>query len=283
MNGFVLIGAAIFLLFTLSAWLTVTAVAQSVAAYRASFTSQAKFSLESLFLFVDTKVILRITIVVAVLFGIIVGITLEQPVLAIVVASLLLALPNVSLRYLKSRRQDKFLLQLPDALQMLAGSMKAGATLQMAMETAVQELRPPVTQEFDLLLRELRVGVTLDDALQNMALRMPSQDMILVVTAMRVAREVGGNLAEILERLADTLRQKAIMEGKIKALTAQGKLQGIVVGLLPIGLGFVLFQMEPESMQPLLHTKMGWMVIGVIAVLEFLGIMMIRKIVTIDI
>jgi tight adherence protein B len=161
--------------------------------------------------------------------------------------------------------------------------MRAGASLTVAMESMVKEQRPPLSQEFDLLLREQRVGVDFDTALKNMEKRLPIQDFIMVVSGMRISREVGGNLADILETLADTLRMKHQMEGKIKALTAQGKMQGLVMTSLPLFLMFILTHMEPEAMAPLYNTYVGWATLAVIAVMEVVGYMAIQKIVSIDV
>ena len=119
--------------------------------------------------------------------------------------------------------------------------------------------------------------------LENLGERVKSEDLALVLTAARIGRDVGGNIAEIFDRLSSTLRQKQSTEGKIEALTSQGKLQGWVVGMLPVGMIIVLYQMEPVAMKPLLTSLFGWMVLAVIVVLELLGIFMIRKIVAIDI
>ena len=105
----------------------------------------------------------------------------------------------------------------------------------------------------------------------------------MFVTAVRIARELGGNLSESLERLADTLRRKLAMEDKILALTSQGKIQGWIVGLLPIFLAGVLYLMEPEAMTPLFTTTIGYVVLGAVAVLEFIGFIVIRKIVSIEV
>jgi tight adherence protein B len=105
----------------------------------------------------------------------------------------------------------------------------------------------------------------------------------MVVAGMRISREVGGNLADILETLADTLRRKHTMEGKIKALTAQGKMQGIIMTALPLFLMLILTYMEPEAMQPLYHTMMGWAVLAIVAVMEVIGYVAINKITTIDV
>jgi tight adherence protein B len=125
--------------------------------------------------------------------------------------------------------------------------------------------------------------MALEEALDTMARRLKLEEVDLVVTALTIARDIGGNLAETLDRLAGTLRTKAMIEGKIRSLTSQGKLQGMVVGALPVGMAFVLSAMEPEAMQPLFHTWWGWAVVAVIGVLELVGFLMIRKIVNIDV
>lgn len=204
-------------------------------------------------------------------------------VLVVGAAIFIIIFPRLYVRWLKKRRFDQFEKQLPDALLMVSGAMRAGASLTVAMESMVKEQKPPLSQEFDLLLREQRVGVDFDTALKNMEKRLPVQDFIMVVSGMRISREVGGNLADILETLADTLRMKHQMEGKIKALTAQGKMQGLVMTSLPLFLMFILTHMEPEAMAPLYDTLVGWATLSVIAVMEVIGYVAIQKIVSIDV
>ncbi len=204
-------------------------------------------------------------------------------VLVVGAAIFIIIFPRLYVRWLKKRRFDQFEKQLPDALLMVSGAMRAGASLTVAMESMVKEQKPPLSQEFDLLLREQRVGVDFDTALKNMEKRLPIQDFIMVVSGMRISREVGGNLADILETLADTLRMKHQMEGKIKALTAQGKMQGLVMTSLPLFLMFILTHMEPEAMAPLYDTLVGWATLSVIAVMEVIGYVAIQKIVSIDV
>jgi len=133
------------------------------------------------------------------------------------------------------------------------------------------------------MLREQRLGVTLEHSLANLGRRVPTQTTTLVVSAMRIASETGGGLAETLERTAHTIRSRLQMEGKIRALTSQGKLQAWVVGMLPMLLMLVLNNMEPEAMSLLWHTRMGWATLTVIAIFEFMGIYVIRKIIAIDV
>ena len=166
---------------------------------------------------------------------------------------------------------------------MISGAMRAGASLNIALEGLVKEQPAPISQEFELFLKEQRVGAEFEDSLTKMEKRIPIQDFGMLVTALKINREVGGNLAETMEILAETLRRKATMEGKIDSLTAQGKLQGVVMTGLPLLLGVLLNFMEPEAMSKLWTTHIGWAVMVVIAVMEMLGYFMISKITSIDV
>jgi tight adherence protein B len=166
---------------------------------------------------------------------------------------------------------------------MLSGSLRAGVGFNPALEALAHDGQPPLAQELALVLREQHMGVRTDQALENFAVRVPIADVKLFVAAVTISREIGGNLAETLATLAETLRRKLIMEGKVKALTAQGRLQGIVMAMLPAGLVGALVVLYPETMNPMFHTGIGWCVIALILVLEYLGYKMCRKIMTIDI
>jgi tight adherence protein B len=161
--------------------------------------------------------------------------------------------------------------------------MSAGASVNIAIESMIKEQRPPIAQEFELMMRELRIGVDFDTALKNMEKRNPIADFALVISALRISREVGGNLAEILNSLADTLREKQTMEGKIASLTAQGKIQGVVMTALPLLVMFGLTQIEPVAMAPLFTTWPGWLTLTVIGVMEVMGYFFIQKITAIDV
>ena len=166
---------------------------------------------------------------------------------------------------------------------MMSGSLRAGASLQNALDIVVQESPAPLCQEFSLLLREQRLGLALEDSLRGMADRLNTEEIDLFVSAVSIAREVGGNLSETLERLAASLRTKAAMEGKIRALTSQGKMQGVIVGLLPVFLAGILYVMDPQAMMPLFTTLYGWGVMAAVFFMLILGGFFIRKIVTIDV
>lgn len=252
-------------------------------AYRSRFTETTKVSLEDMFLFIDPAAVFQINIAIFFIVPALVWMVTGAFPLVALSAVAMLVFPRIFYKLMRARRIKKFVAQLPDAMTLLSGSMRAGASLQMAMDLVVNESPAPLSQEFSLILREQRLGLPLEDSLDGMAKRLQVEDVDLFVSAMTIAKEVGGNLSEILDRLASMLRAKASMEGKIDALTSQGKLQGIVVGCLPVLLGFVLYAMEPEAMEPMFSTYYGWGVMAAIAIFLFLGGFFIRKIVTIDI
>ncbi len=190
----------------------------------------------------------------------------------------LLVSPFFVLNMLIRQRLKKFERQLPDALVMLSGSLKAGASFSIALDGLIRESPAPLSQEFSLLVREWKLGVDMDTALNNMERRLPLEDLTMFLSAVRISREVGGNLAETLESLADTMRRKLTMEGKIDSLTAQGKLQGIVMTCLPLLLMVALLKLEPDSMGLMFTTKIGWMVLLLIFFMQLLGYLAIRKI-----
>jgi tight adherence protein B len=252
---------------------------------KATISQQAdsEGGLRDMFMDVDPQKLFMYNLTALIVAPAIVWVLSGNLVLVVLTVLGIFLLPRFSVKFLRKRRFDQFEKQLPDALLMVSGAMRAGASLTVAMEGMVKEQRPPLSQEFGLMLREQRLGLDFDSALKNMEKRLPIPDFVMVVAGMRISREVGGNLADILETLADTLRRKHTMEGKIKALTAQGKMQGIIMTALPLFLMLILTYMEPEAMQPLYHTMMGWAVLAIVAVMEVIGYVAINKITTIDV
>jgi tight adherence protein B len=236
-----------------------------------------------MFIFIDPKLLFKYSVGALIVIPLLLLVVLDNPLIAVVSGVVVAFMPRYLVKYLQKSRIELFEKQLPDALLMVSGGMRAGASLSVALESMVKEQKPPLAQEFDLMLREQRLGVDFDSALSNMEKRMPLPDFVLLVAAMKITREVGGNFAEILESLSVTLRRKHEMEGKIKALTAQGKLQGIVMALLPVFLLGILTLMEPDAMAPLYNTLYGWGVLLVVSIMITIGYLGIQKIVNIDV
>jgi len=251
--------------------------------YKDTFTSTASSNMADMFLFVDPNQLFIINIVAIEVLPILVWIVSRDVPATLAVLALIMLLPSMLYRSMRKKRLLRFEAQLPDGLAMVSGAMRAGASLNIALESLVKELPPPLSQEFELFLKEQRLGVDFADSLKKMEQRNPIPDFGMLVTALLINREVGGNLAETMETLGETLRRKAMMEGKIQSLTAQGKLQGIVMTGLPLLLGVLLNFMEPEAMSKLWTTTVGWVVMAVILFMELMGYFMIRKITTIDV
>lgn len=272
-------GAAIFL----AGLYAVSAGGQFLVRYRESFMEQARINMSDMFLFVDPTKLFMMNAVFLVVVTLLVWIVSGNLIAALVALALSALLPRKLYVWLKARRIDRIQNQLPDALMMMSGSMKAGLGFTPALESVVRDGYPPLAQELALVLREQHLGVKQEEALDNLAKRVPVVDMQLFISAVQISREVGGNLAESLKTVAVTLRRRLIMEGKVKSLTAQGKLQGIVMAMLPVGLVGYLAWMYPDTMEPMFNTWIGYSVIAVCIVLEYLGYKICKKIMTIDI
>ena len=191
--------------------------------------------------------------------------------------------PPLVIRYLKKRRDARFRVQLVDALMNVSNSLRAGFSLHQAFELIQREMSNPISQEFRLMNQELRLGVSIEDALKNLLKRMPSEDLDLVTTAIVISRDVGGNLTEIFDNIADTVRSRHRLQGKIKALTAQGKMQAALICALPLVIGIAVNAINPAIMEPVSNTIWGWGLIALIVVLQVLGVITILKIVNIDV
>lgn len=283
-NHFILIIALVLALSAgLLAWFVLDVGTTTMARYKASFTERAGFQAREFFLFIEPSKLYIANIAVMVLGAVLTWLMTGSALLGLPVFFALGLSPRFLYAMLRRRRLRKFEEQLPDALMMLCGGLRAGVSFTLSIQQLVAEAQAPLAQEFSLVLREQRLGVTLEQSLTNLARRMPTQTTTLVVSAMRIASETGGGLAETLERTANTIRSRLQMEGKIGALTAQGKLQAWVVGALPLVLMAVLNRMEPEAMNLMWHTQMGWSVLAIIGFLEVMGVYLIRKIIAIDV
>jgi tight adherence protein B len=208
---------------------------------------------------------------------------LQKPLLAGVIGLLGLLLPTIVLRMSLNRRSDKMREQLPDVLTIIASSLRAGHSFLQALDTVAREIPAPANVEFQRLVAEIRLGRPADDALEALADRVGSPDFRWAVLAVNIQREVGGNLAEILDNVSDTLRERAMLRRQIVVLTAEGRLSAWVLALLPFGIAIYMFAVNPEYISLLFTTQIGLFMLGVAGVLMVLGILWMRKIVDIDV
>lgn len=251
--------------------------------YRETFTEQARFNLADMFLFMDPRRLFHLNALALAVVPLALWLATGNPVLSLAALVAIWLLPNRLYRWMKRRRIDALQSQLPDGLMMVAGAMRAGLGFAQSLETLVRDVAPPLSQEFGLVLRKQHMGMKLEEALAHFNERVPVQDVTLFISAVSIAREVGGNLAETLASLSETLRRRLVMEGKVRSLTAQGRLQGIVMALLPVGIVAFLALAYPNTMHSMYHTSLGWGVIAVAAVMEYLGYRMCRRIMSVDV
>lgn len=184
---------------------------------------------------------------------------------------------------LYARYVRRFEAQLVDALIMASNALRVGLSLPQALDIVAKEMPPPISQEFALTLAEHRMGKSLDDALGHMADRVPSLDLTMVVNAVLILRETGGNLSETFETIVHTFTEREKVKDKISTLTAQGRVQGVILMAMPFVLGYLLNLVNPEYMQPLFTTVLGWILLTFMVLMLLAGGLLIRKIVTIDV
>ncbi|MFN7974834.1 MAG: type II secretion system F family protein [Acidobacteriota bacterium] len=236
------------------------------------------------FMFVDIdkrlcKILLNLGVAVAAiagfaLFGVLGG-------LASAVIGLLV--PRLAIRVARDMRMDMFDVQLIDVVTMIKNSLKSGLGLQQAFEMVANEFTAPASQEMALVLKEIRMGLDIDEALENLVKRVPNRELEMVVTSIVTLRKTGGNMVETFELIVYTIKERKKVEGKIKALTAQGKTQTRILLAMPFVMAGILTFMNPEFMSPLFNTILGWVFLTIIGMMMTTGYFVIRKLTTIEI
>jgi tight adherence protein B len=186
-------------------------------------------------------------------------------------------------KWLNARYVRKFNEQLTDALGTMSNALRAGFSISQAFESVAESDMHPISDEFALLLQQMRVGMSFDDALSSLDKRIGSDDLTLVVTAIDIARKTGGNLTEIFDSISETIRARMRIERKVRTLTAQGRLQGIIVSLMPFFLCGVMTVMKPGMMIPFLTSVNGLACLAGASIMVLFGWIIIRKIVTIKV
>jgi tight adherence protein B len=215
---------------------------------------------------------------------------LRSPIALLVGALVGFVLPRFWLGRRKGGRLRAFDKQLPDTITLIANALRAGSSFLQAIELVVRESRPPVSTEFGRVIREVNLGLPFEQALENMVRRVRSDDLELMATAISIQHTVGGNLAEILDSIAYTIRERIRIKGEIRTLTAQQRLSGYVVGFLPMALAGFIFLAAPKFFDPMffnppgvLGLPAGVIIMGFGLFMMFIGFMLIRKIVDIEV
>jgi tight adherence protein B len=185
--------------------------------------------------------------------------------------------PELVILMMRRRRRIAFSNQLVDGLVLMSNGLRSGFTLLQAIDMVIDEMPAPISQEFQLAREEMRVGVDLDQALQNCVERTKDQDFDLVVAAVKITRQLGGNLPEVFDRIVAMVRDRKNMAGKAEALTAEGRLQAVVVGLLPYVFGFFLVKVNPDMMSLMWRTVPGFLGLVLAIILDVVGYLWVLK------
>jgi len=220
--------------------------------------------------------------------GFVLGALLGDGLLGRLFAGILLGLagyfgPWGVVAYLRRRRLEEIDNQLVDALQLMANALKAGLSLQQAMELVMREMKPPISDEFTRVVKEIHLGELTDNALRRLPERVPLEDMGLTIESILTLRETGGNLSESFQVIAKTVVERKKVQGKIKTLTAQGMAQGVLISLMPMGLLLIFSFIDASYIKPFFTTPIGLMMLAVTLLLEGLGLWAMYKLVQVEV
>lgn len=191
--------------------------------------------------------------------------------------------PRPVIDFIYKSRVDKFNLQMVDGLNLMANAMKSGLSVVQALGIVVEQMPNPMSQEFNLVLSENKVGVTVEEAFDNLAKRVRCEDVEMFVTSVNILKETGGNLAETFETIVYTIRERLKVENKIKALTSQGYYQGMMLLAIPPLLGLYFAYSQPGFMDPIFNTLIGWVILAVVVFLEVIAYFVIQKVIQVDV
>jgi len=276
--SFILITCAVFCL----AWVVTNIGRQLFSLYQRNFYQQVDKGLRDVVVMMEPGQVFTVTLVTAIV-AIPVVLVMTNIVMAAFIATIIFIAPGIVLKIMKQRRSDEFVEQLPDALSSIASSLRSGLNLVKAFQQVAKNQPQPLAQEFTQVLVEYRVGTDLNDSLDQLARRIDREDILLMNSAIKISRTVGGNLADTLEVLSRTLREKSKVEGRIRALTSMGKAQGLLATLFPAFIGYVFYKIEPAAMSLLFTTRLGWIWLSLIIVMSIIAFAMINKIVNVDV
>ena len=275
------------------AFTVVRAMGSGASSYSDSLSEETSRQFEDLFLFIPARRIAEIGWAIAALAFLTCAIPLfdlNNPLstaaglaLGLFFGGIALSLPNNVVGIMKEKRRQKFNFQLVDALGSMSNALRAGFSINQAFETVVQNGEKPISQEFGVMLQQMRVGMNFYDALQSLDKRVGSDDLTLVVTAIDIARRTGGNLTEIFDKISLTIRERMRIERRVQTMTAQGRLQGVIVASMPAVLGVAMTLLKPGLMLPFFKSVNGMVAIGVTVLLIAGGWFFISRIIKIDV
>lgn len=282
-----------FLAVTLATYVVIDFCYQVSRRYRDRYLEETRYELDDILIQLPPGRVLDLSLALsasAFLLTILIGEMIRdgrdwrgEAILALVISGAVFPMPRLGLRFLRARRLRKFNEQLEDVLMSMSSSLKAGFSINQAIDEVADQAPAPISVEFRLLAQECRLGVPLTQALDNMNRRLGSADFELVATAIITARQTGGELTGTLERLAGLIRERMRINSKLFAMTSMGRLQAIMISAMPFILLFGIYQVSPSLMAGVFDSFVGYAMILAVVVLVLIGFLVIRKITTIDV
>lgn len=244
---------------------------------------KASKELHQMFIFTEKHRLLPMFTITPLALGTLGFIIAHNPLGALIGTGLGLLLPRLWIKSVGRKRQSDFGKQMVDALMLLSSSLRAGMSLPQAFEVLTEEMPAPISDEFALVVKENKMGVTLEDCLAHLKQRMPLDDLELLTTAISISRETGGDLTEIFTNLVHTIREKRKLDDRVRVLTVQGRLQGAIMGLLPIAFGVFIYFINPNNFDIMLNDRFGQMLLVWAVISEVIGVILIRRLSRVDI
>lgn len=239
--------------------------------------------LDRMFLSIPYRRLLVLDITCPLIIGCLVYYTMKILWLGVAAGVMGLAILNFILRQMEMVRKNKFTNQLVDGLMILSGSLKAGLSLSQSLEALIEEMPPPISQEFGLVVTENRMGVPLEECLMKLKRRMPSEELDMIITAIMVGMDTGGELTTVFSNLVLVIRERNRLLSRVKALCVQGKLQGRIMMFLPVLFAFAAYKINPGFFSVLMNESSGRLLIGYAVISEIIGIILIMRLSRIEV
>ncbi len=256
----------------LLAWQFVPAGADRMKVYHERKVAESARTIDAMFLPIPAKRRLALVHILAPVVTATVAFFIFPHWMAVGAGALIgLILPTAVLRFRRTRRKELFDNQLMDGLMILSSSLRGGLSMLQAIEVLVEELPAPLSEEFGLALREHKMGISLEEGLEHINKRMSSHQFNLIMTAILVSRETGGNIAKVFGRLGESMRESNKLIDKVNTLTTQVKMQGLIMSILPIVFGVIVYMSNPEYLEQMFMHPIGKMLLGIAVLLEIIG------------
>jgi tight adherence protein B len=208
---------------------------------------------------------------------------LKSLILTAVIFIIIWFIPGLLISERKKKRIKQFDGQLAEGIMIISNSLKAGYSFLQAVSVVTEEIKDPFAKEFKMLLKEMTLGVTEETALNNLLYRMESEDLRLVVNAILIQKDIGGNLSEILDNIEETINERQKIKNEVRTLTAQGRLSGVIITFIPVFLGIIIYFLNKDYIMVLFTNPIGKIMVVSSVINEIIGLLIIRKIINIDI